>query len=89
MLISSIKNKVKLVIFHRDYFSNEHQGFSYTKNVVRLTLNNFLTRNTFEMEVSQNKLFLQIGSKALDFNISLEEIIDEKLSTLQNGNSCP
>ena len=40
------------------------------------------------MGVSQNAsltLFLQTGYKALDLIISYEEIIDEKLSKLQNG----
>ena len=89
LLISRIENEVKLVIFTRDYFSHSHQVLFCTKNAPCLTFNNSLIWYAIEMGVSQNEsliFFLQIRYQALVFSISLEEIIDEKLSTLQNGN---
>ena len=89
LLISRIENEVKLVIFTRDYFSHSHQGLFCTKNAPCLTLNNSLIWYAIEMGVSQNEsliFFLQMRYQALVFSKSLEEIIDEKLSTLQNGN---
>ena len=89
LLISRIENEVKLVIFTREYFSHSHQGLFCTKNAPCLTLNNSLIWYAIEMGVSQNEsliFFLQIRYQAFVFSISLEEIIDEKLSTLRNGN---
>ena len=53
-------NKVKLVIFTRDYFSHSRQGLSCTKYATRLTLIWY----AIEMGVLQNEsliFFPQIG----------------------------
>ena len=83
LLISGIENEVKLIIFTRDFTSHSYQRLSCTKKAPCLTLNNFLIWYAIEMAAHRINL-LQIGYQAPDFSITLEEMTDEKLSTLQN-----
>ena len=83
--------KTKLFIFTGNYFSHSHHGLSCRKNVSPLTfkLSHLVCdwNGSFTEQILDLFFFFHIGNQALDFIISLEEIIVGNLSPFQKDYS--
>ena len=54
--------------FTRDYFSQSHQGLSYTKNAQCLGVNNFHIWHVIDMGISQVESLFLFKKKTISWN---------------------